>query len=751
MIQKEKLSGELLAQLFGANSKPFKNILVILDEVFTKFNVDSGEDFKSWKRKFSKIYKEADCNKNLFLSHTYLTILINIILAKATFKEGRHSISDLNIIQELPILTESYFSTSEYSMGKWVANCLKNSNSEVESLRNKFILNFREISKQIWNFETSKEDLFNRIYQDIISASLRHSMGEFYTPPFLAEKMISESYMIGEKVLDPACGSGTFLIELIKYILKSNEPIERKIAAINNIHGYDLNPFAVYVSQVNIFMLIKDYFSKCNVNVERRDSIFPEDNENEKNFDVIIGNPPWLTYSSLESLDYQNNLKELVKKLGIKPSPKNILNLDLSAVFFYQCSSLYLKNGGKIFFVITSATITGSHNDRFRNFRGFKDIKIWDFNKEIFNVDFICLYAIKEHLQKPKNLEELKDMEFPVEYYIINSSGSKKILSKSHNYALVPYAVVKKGENVYVKKLIPKDIKSKMSPYAISYYYDLFHKGADLNPRNLIFVKTKKEKGDLVTINPDHRIFKKAKEPWKKTEFKDQVVEDKYIFKCVKSTEIVKYNVYDSYDVFLPLNKGDLSWEPNALSQHASSFYSLVNNVYLKTKKSTTKHNSLMDNLNRWGKLINKRQLSNIKVVYNNSGSNVSAAVIVGDLLVTGDLSFYDTEDINEAYYLIAILNSPKISEQIKIRKSSRHIFKKVLEFSIKKYDNTNQIHLKLSEIGAIATKKSKDECDRLLSESNYNITRNKIQSHILKHLLPLLEESDKIVKKLIY
>ena len=85
------------------------------------------------------------------------------------------------------------------------------------------------------------------------------------------------------------------------------------------------------------------------------------------------------------------------------------------------------------------------------------------------------------------------------------------------------------------------------------------------------------------------------------------------------------------------------------MDKYAKLFYDKVNNFYKKYKKETTKHADLIDNLNRWSKLINNRQLAKIKVVFNNSGSVLQSAVIQGDYLVTGDLSFYATESLDEA------------------------------------------------------------------------------------------------------
>ena len=151
---------------------------------------------------------------------------------------------------------------------------------------------------------------------------------------------------------------------------------------------------------------------------------------------------------------------------------------------------------------------------------------------------------------------------------------------------------------------------------------------------------------------------KKAHEKTKK-EFKEQKVTRENIFNVIKSTELVKFSVYDYYQVFLPLSKYDLSYNYSSLSTYSKDFYDKINEIYLNLKKETTTNLSLMDNLNRWAKLINKRQLSQIKVVYNNSGSILNSAIIQGDYIITGDLSFYDTQSLDEAYYLSAILNSP--------------------------------------------------------------------------------------------
>jgi len=155
---------------------------------------------------------------------------------------------------------------------------------------------------------------------------------------------------------------------------------------------------------------------------------------------------------------------------------------------------------------------------------------------------------------------------------------------------------------------------------------------------------------------------------------------------------------------------------------------------------------SLMDNLNRWAKLINTRQISKIKVVYNNSGSVVNSAVVQGDFLITGDLSFYSTNNMNEAYYLSAILNSPLMTKQVQIKKSSRHIFKIPFEIPIKIYDENNENHRKLAGLAKKAHEISKTSTLELIRKNNRPISKIKIQSILSKDLSPILTEIDEIL-----
>ena len=133
------------------------------------------------------------------------------------------------------------------------------------------------------------------------------------------------------------------------------------------------------------------------------DSLFPLDYKEGVNmklksltnsFDLIIGNPPWLTYKDLLNRDYQDRIRNLTEKLGIKPLSQYITHIEMAAIFFYAIPLRFLKIGGIIFFVATKSLLNGDHCYKFRSFSLFHNLEIWDFpDNYFFNVQHICLKA----------------------------------------------------------------------------------------------------------------------------------------------------------------------------------------------------------------------------------------------------------------------------------------------------------------------------------------------------------------------
>jgi hypothetical protein len=120
----------------------------------------------------------------------------------------------------------------------------------------------------VGTFELKPErarDLLKDLYHGLIPEAVRHALGEYYTPDWLAEHTIELAGYDGDPtkaILDPSCGSGTFLLMAIQRIRQwlSDRTVEwgsteQKREALNLIRqhvvGFDLNPLAVIASRTN--------------------------------------------------------------------------------------------------------------------------------------------------------------------------------------------------------------------------------------------------------------------------------------------------------------------------------------------------------------------------------------------------------------------------------------------------------------------------------------------------------------------
>lgn len=103
-------------------------------------------------------------------------------------------------------------------------------------------------------------DLFRHLYQRSIPATIRHDLGEYYTPRWLAQAVLAEFPPApGWRGLDPCCGSGTFVVEMVAEALAETEgrpAAERLADVLGRVAGIDLNPLAVLTARVNYFLAI---------------------------------------------------------------------------------------------------------------------------------------------------------------------------------------------------------------------------------------------------------------------------------------------------------------------------------------------------------------------------------------------------------------------------------------------------------------------------------------------------------------
>ncbi len=121
-------------------------------------------------------------------------------------------------------------------------------------------------------------DLFKGIYERFIPREVRHALGEFYTPDWLAEHgMDLLEWQPADSLTDPTCGSGTFLLEAIRRRRKANSAATAQ-SLLAGIHGIDLNPLAVLAAKGSIAVFLSPHLDPAHpirLPVYLADAVYP--------------------------------------------------------------------------------------------------------------------------------------------------------------------------------------------------------------------------------------------------------------------------------------------------------------------------------------------------------------------------------------------------------------------------------------------------------------------------------------------
>lgn len=123
----------------------------------------------------------------------------------------------------------------------------------------------RTLARRLARFDWGEveHDVLKVLYESVISTETRKKLGEYYTPDWLAEKMVAEVVQdpLSERVLDPACGSGTFLFHAVRSYLAAAESADRSVSetlsgVASHVLGMDLHPVAVTLARVTYLLAI---------------------------------------------------------------------------------------------------------------------------------------------------------------------------------------------------------------------------------------------------------------------------------------------------------------------------------------------------------------------------------------------------------------------------------------------------------------------------------------------------------------
>lgn len=123
----------------------------------------------------------------------------------------------------------------------------------------------RTLARRLMRFAWGdvEHDVMKVLYESIIAAEQRHRLGEYYTPDWLAERMVAEvvEAPLEQRVLDPSCGSGTFLFHAVRHHLDAADGAGRStaqaiVSATRHVIGIDIHPVAITLARLTYLLAI---------------------------------------------------------------------------------------------------------------------------------------------------------------------------------------------------------------------------------------------------------------------------------------------------------------------------------------------------------------------------------------------------------------------------------------------------------------------------------------------------------------
>lgn len=753
----------------------------------------------------------GDDEDDLFVEHTLLVATAECV-AHAALGYPITQLTPANLLRgELFVQQSQIHGVVDHDFFDWPLNCGESGTIWITALA-------RRLQQFDWSSVT--HDVMKTIYESVIGVDTRKRLGEYYTPDFLAESMIEEVVIdpLQMTVLDPSCGSGTFLFHAVRNYLEAAERAgmtngEAVAGVATRVFGVDVHPVAITLARVTYLLavgterlaapdrgplripvflgdalqwgqrgdifasetlnvstadgahlfadqlrfpqalladadrfdaLVSDlaetatarepssrptvfasianrhrlseadavtvratFEAMCRLHDERRDHIWGYYVRNlarpawlalpDNRCDVLIGNPPWLAYRHMtESM--KDIFREMSTTRGLWSGKHVATHQDLADLFVVRAVEQYLKENGRLAFVMPAGVRTRAQSDGLRS--GKYPLRKGD--------------NIHIEWQMPWDLSDISHTFFPRTACVMFGTRSyehRKLAPQFERWSgklrdpTRSWDSIRTSLSRCVQNVQTEDTTPRASPYK-----SIFRNGANVYPRLLTTVKP-----DVVpplgvgsgrrAVRSDRGIY--AKYAWKTLPDLHGVVEEEFVFPLLLGESVLPFMQRSPMEALLPFDGNRMMSDAETDAHEGlARWWQTAKSLWIEHRASSL---DLQDSLDHYGKLTSQCPLPPLRIVCAVSGMHVTACRVTdADALVEHQLDWAPVRSIAEAQYLCAVLNSTAVTKAVEPymvsgKGGGRHIGSHLWNLSIPLYDDLDDSHRHLASLGAEA------------------------------------------------
>jgi len=319
----------------------------------------------------------------------------------------------------------------------------------------------KELIKVLKQYDFSKigYDVIGSLFERLIPVDERHVLGQYFTKADIVDLiLIFCLHHENDKVIDPACGAGTFLVRAYHHKKLMNNRLEHE-KILSTLWGVDIAKFPAHLSQINLAIkklesdtnypniLKEDFFTllvgaegfeptEWRKRISKTLSAKERKIEHPRWFDAIVGNPPYTRQEEIEGISEKDkSYKSKIIQNSLKDDKgRTIVQIGKRAgihTYFFVHGTKFLTDGGYFGFIVSNSWLDSDYGKGLQELflKYYKIVAIIEskverwFDEADVNTCIVILQKCKNKKERDDNLARFVYLKKPLRYFIPPASS----------------------------------------------------------------------------------------------------------------------------------------------------------------------------------------------------------------------------------------------------------------------------------------------------------------------------------------